>query len=504
MKLLFFTLVIALTLQLKAQNGAALNYTGALADPSAMLDISSSNSGLLIPRMTEIQKNSIVNPAIGLLVYQTDALTGFWYYDGNAWIQSIGIAGVDGPTGPTGPSGVDGSPGLPGILPAGTAVGNTTYWDGSQWVVNSSNIYNNGNQVGIGTSMPDASAGLHLGFTDKGLLIPRVSLVERNSINSPAEGLIIYNTDCFNINVFRNGVWDFVHSGVGPSAPTTGVHASSVNQIVWNWNAVQGVAGYKYSTVNNYAGAIDNGTSTSFTQSGLASQTTYTLYVWAYSVCGNSQVAVLSQTTLLNCGFDAVTFVYKGTNTTYQTVIGLSGSCWLDRNLGATGIPTAHNHSVGFGDLFQWGRADDGHQTRTSATTTTLSSNPTVGHNRFIINSGNWYSGSNPDSLWQFFSGINNPCPPGWRIPTYTELNAEYLLISPSNYTGGYAAPQKWTTAGWRNNADASVALTGSYGYYWSSTVSGTSVRVLDFLYNEIKWITIGRGSGRSVRCIID
>ena len=40
------------------------------------------------------------------------------------------------------------------MLTLGTAAGNTPYWDGSQWVVNNSNIYNNGAGVGIGTTNP--------------------------------------------------------------------------------------------------------------------------------------------------------------------------------------------------------------------------------------------------------------------------------------------------------------------------------------------------------------
>jgi hypothetical protein len=39
-------------------------------------------------------------------------------------------------------------------LPAGTAVGNTMYWDGMQWVVSSANVYNAGGNVGIGTTAP--------------------------------------------------------------------------------------------------------------------------------------------------------------------------------------------------------------------------------------------------------------------------------------------------------------------------------------------------------------
>jgi hypothetical protein len=39
-------------------------------------------------------------------------------------------------------------------LTSGSAAGNTPYWNGSSWVVNSSNIFNNGSNVGIGTGTP--------------------------------------------------------------------------------------------------------------------------------------------------------------------------------------------------------------------------------------------------------------------------------------------------------------------------------------------------------------
>ena len=54
-------------------------------DASSALDLSSINSGLLIPRMIESERVGITNPAEGLLVYQTDATAGFYYYDGATW-----------------------------------------------------------------------------------------------------------------------------------------------------------------------------------------------------------------------------------------------------------------------------------------------------------------------------------------------------------------------------------------------------------------------------------
>jgi hypothetical protein len=54
-------------------------------DQSAALEISSSNKGLLTPRMSLQQRNDIQNPATGLMVYQTDLLSGFYFYDGKEW-----------------------------------------------------------------------------------------------------------------------------------------------------------------------------------------------------------------------------------------------------------------------------------------------------------------------------------------------------------------------------------------------------------------------------------
>ncbi len=62
-------------------------------------------------------------------------------------------------------------------------------------------IFTNINAQNVGISYnvftPDASAGLDVNFTDKGLLIPRVALTSTNNaspITSPATGLLVYNT----------------------------------------------------------------------------------------------------------------------------------------------------------------------------------------------------------------------------------------------------------------------------------------------------------------------
>jgi hypothetical protein len=63
-------------------------------DRSAILDLSSNTKGLLIPRMTLGQRGKIMNPANGLMIYQTDFLAGFYYFNGTEWkslaVNSIG------------------------------------------------------------------------------------------------------------------------------------------------------------------------------------------------------------------------------------------------------------------------------------------------------------------------------------------------------------------------------------------------------------------------------
>ena len=58
----------------------SINTTGTAADTSAILDISSSSKGFLMPRMTQSQRLGIVLPADGLLIFQADSVKGFYYY----------------------------------------------------------------------------------------------------------------------------------------------------------------------------------------------------------------------------------------------------------------------------------------------------------------------------------------------------------------------------------------------------------------------------------------
>ena len=66
-----------------AQGGVGINNHTPHA--SALLDLTSTNKGLLTPRMTTAQRTAIAGPATGLLVFDT-TLNAFWYYNGTAWV----------------------------------------------------------------------------------------------------------------------------------------------------------------------------------------------------------------------------------------------------------------------------------------------------------------------------------------------------------------------------------------------------------------------------------
>ncbi|MCP9754964.1 hypothetical protein EGI26_07340 [Lacihabitans sp. CCS-44] len=155
--------------------------------------------------------------------------------------------------------------------------------------------------IGIGTTQPDNSAVLDIQSTSKGLLIPRLSVEQRNSIDSPASGLMIYQTNEVTGFYFFNGKnWK----------PLSGDDAKSVALDVQNWSKT-GDAGT--NPVTNFLGTTDaqplilktNGAMTGhLTQDYTYRNTFIGAYSgWkTYSNSGNAYVAP-SATNRYNTGF---------------------------------------------------------------------------------------------------------------------------------------------------------------------------------------------------------
>jgi uncharacterized protein (TIGR02145 family) len=189
----------------------------------------------------------------------------------------------------------------------------------------------------------------------------------------------------------------------------------------------------------------------------------------------------------------------------------VTGKIWMDRNLGAARVATSIDDFNGYGSLFQWGRAADGHQlinwtnatTGTPVTTTTSSTlNNTPSNATFIIaltTPYDWRQNPNND-LWQGATGTNNPCPSGYRVPTETEWQAEINSWETATLAGAFASPLKLCATGVRSSGNGLVMATND-GCYWSSTVSGSKSRFLNF-NSSVNWYDFERGYGISIRCI--
>ena len=81
MKCMNILLLLFTSLASKAQVG--ISSVPSSPDPSSMLDIKSTTTGMLCPRMKEIERNSIILPAHSLLIYQTDIVPGYYYNEGS-------------------------------------------------------------------------------------------------------------------------------------------------------------------------------------------------------------------------------------------------------------------------------------------------------------------------------------------------------------------------------------------------------------------------------------
>ncbi len=158
-------------------------------------------------------------------------------------------------------------------------------------------------QVGINTdgSEPDPSAILDVKSTTKGMLLPRMDATQRNAIQSPANGLMVFCTDCGPngsgiISIFTNGAWGNFSPCLTCSAPIADAHVPSPSQIIWNWKGSAGALGYKWNTVNDTTTAVFV-EGLSYTETDLRCDSLYTRFVWAYNLCGFSDVTTLFQST---------------------------------------------------------------------------------------------------------------------------------------------------------------------------------------------------------------
>jgi len=206
------------------------------------------------------------------------------------------------------------------------------------------------------------------------------------------------------------------------------------------------------------------------------------------------------------------------------TPVLINGVYWSPVNLDFGGVFCENPED--YGALYQWGRLTDGHECRISATTTIRSTTDNPGHNMFILNTTDWrnpgnYALWNSGTLAAPIKTANDPCPDGWRVPTYNELNAltqtayvdrEFINLGINGYVlknipddgNSLFLP----SVGSRNYSTGVISGLGMNASYWSSSTFTTSAAYLLESNTYLGTFSILNGgrpsSGYSVRCVLE
>jgi uncharacterized protein (TIGR02145 family) len=234
------------------------------------------------------------------------------------------------------------------------------------------------------------------------------------------------------------------------------------------------------------------------------------------ATCGGEPAPAIGST-------GCVTFNYRGQTVTYSTVRAGDGKVWLQQNLGSPQVAFHHQDVASYGDYFQWGRWDDGHQVPNSSTITggpslLNPSNIAAGNPNFIkgttASTRWWATGGLTTDTWSGTTATStngkDPCAAlgaGWRMPTAADWNNLMNYEDLEGAMTAFMSRLKLPATGYRLTYDGMVFQNGDNGNYWSSTAAnGNAAKVLNYddnTYNAEVVIT-ERGQGFTCRCVKD
>ena len=435
-------------------------------DPSAMLDVQSTSKGFLPPRMTTAERNAISNPATGLLVFNTTL---------NCIEMNVG-----GPAQPAWAclrvantvTAASSSPTLC-VNTALTPITHTT---------------TGATGIGLATDLP---AGVSAAWASNTITI---------SGTPAAAGTFNYSIP------LTGGAGSASATGTITVSPASTVGAASATPTLCLNTALTAIT-------HTTTGATGIGVATGLPDGVTAS--------WASNTITISGTPTASGTfnysiPLTGCGSAAAT----GTITVPTTLTGCQvcgvGSIMTFKchNLGAdeSADPFTPDWKLN-GNYYQWGRSAVAAAGPTGSGSTEANAGAITGWNTSSASDGAWADGSKT---------ANDPCPPGFRVPTRaqwdavlnTDLNQTRIYRgtwsnSNTNYSAGLRIGSGTTglflpAAGSRLSSVGTLGSRGGRGFYWSSTEYGSAAWSLAFSNGFADTGNGSRTLGLSVRCVAE
>ena len=479
-------LLTGIVITAHAQEGFGTN----TPDASAVIDMTATNKGVLLPRVALTATNAagpISSPASNLLVYNiatagispNNVTPGFYYWNGTTWIRLFYQTDDLGQWNSTGNTGT-----TPGTIFVGTTDVQDLVFKTN--ATERMRITATGN-VGVGTSTP--AAQMDLSSITQGFLPPRMTETQMAAIVSPLDGLMVYNTTKGCLAYYSGGGFNCIQNK--PS-----VLGSSLTNFYNGW----------------VAGSF-TGTATTVTHaSGEAFSTNAT--------CASKGISVTG------CG--GVTTVAGTTGNTYA-LTEINGQCWTAENMRE--IPSAYSGYTATswlaelpGDAGYWGyyntSTSDG-----SAGWGTMEPSNVNGHEGLLYQ---WSAAMN-GVLTERSRGI---CPSGFHVPSDCEfMYLEHGLGMKVSYqtlnaqlrgSGTEVISSKLTKDNGYNNASGFSALFAGIrswdgtlndhqikGFWWSSSVVDASTSFLRYIASNVGTRGVMRAaslrsSSLSVRCLKD
>ena len=535
-------------------------------DASSVLEVSSGDKGVLFPRLTIVQRDAIVNPAKGLTVYNLDedclqinvgsSLSPDWSCVGGSssasvvnncdingfegtYINSVALTGSNKFSVTINNNSFDASTinfttgdlvlsGVGGLSVSSVSPISAIIESGGSQVVEytlTGTPSSTGTLTGVWTKLGlNCTKTVNVVNGDAMFTLPQTAIVTSINDGTPLidiQGVVDNASNQLTITLPYTGGTGTYDAYTGTYTPNNSGTSEGGDANSFRLTYPSGT----FSASGSITATIEVDGDGSFNAQKQLFGIQETIAALDFQVNGNSKGSVNLD---VIGGIPDRNFADANHKFIYLPVTAADGNVWLNNNLGAnysnmnhaqfspTQQATARNDHHAYGSLFQWGRYSDGHElinytnsttgTGVNGTTSTNATSDTPGNNLFITEDSSPYDWRVPqnNNLWQGESGINNPCPQGYRLPTEAEMTALVSAEGISNYTNAASSSLAFSASGIRDHSNGTVGVEGSYGYYWTSSVVSIFARYRRFYNSGTSTGSNRRGYGFGVRCLKD